>query len=143
MSAMKIRIRPRQADDDGLIYSSWIHHFAKASGLVIGDVDDGARAVIDLVLHKPTTLVRVAVDSEDGRKIRGYCVSDPTTAILHFVCAKADAREWGVARTLLEDASARLDDGCVWRAWHLPRNARWVRRCVKLRFDPRCLQEVM
>lgn len=134
---MKIKMRAMQADDRSLIYDSWIRHLATSAGMRFDEVAPNARKLVDRVLTRPTTVVRVAADAEDPGRILGLAVLDEDLALLHWVWVRSEARGWGVCRAMLRDLPAEMG------TWWLPRNTGHVARCVgKLTYTPLALMEV-
>lgn len=131
---MRIRIRKASDRRMGLVYDSAIKYLANA-GLGRTRVDAGARRVLDRVLTRPSTEVRLAVEADDTDHIVGLAVLDRELRILHWVYVRADDRRCGVARALLDGLGPM-------RCWHAGRNSEHVGRVVELRYDPLCLAEI-
>jgi hypothetical protein len=134
---VKIKLRSLQDADKALVYDSWLRHLATTAGLRFDDVAPNARRLIDRVLTRPTTSVRVAVDADDRDKILGLAVLDEDLALLHWVWVRSEARGWGICRAMLRNLPAEMN------AWWMSRNTGAIARCVgKLTYAPMALLEV-
>jgi hypothetical protein len=132
---VKIKIRKATAQDWPLVYDSWIRHLCSSSGLYFGQVEQGARRIIDRILRKPGAEVRLAVDADNRERILGLVVVEPAAGVLHYAFTKLDFRQYGVCRELLAGLPPL-------RVWWLGKGARYVARCAELVYDPVALMEV-
>jgi hypothetical protein len=132
---VKIKVRKAIADEHALVYDAWLRHLASSAGLPFARVEVGGRRVIDRILRRPGTEVRLAVDAEDRERILGLVVLDVHARLLHFAYTKREAQQFGICRTLLAGLPPL-------RVWWMSKGARHVARCAEISYDPLALVEV-
>lgn len=111
--------RKYSASDLGFIFSTWMNalyygnrwkkDMAPVHGAPIdlyGEMDEKLfyqcyRKVIENILKKPNTQIRIVCLSDDYDSILGYSIFEPET--LHFVFVKEAWRKIGIAKELVPD----------------------------------------
>lgn len=101
-----VDLRLGKKEDEPYIYSTWLQNLY-ANTRWRTSLDRKAffkyHSVIEVILNKPTTTIRVACLKEDPDIILGYSVFEDTTTdmILHWVFVRADWQGHGIARDLV------------------------------------------
>lgn len=100
---MKIIIRERRDEDQAFVYatflrglyygSSWYGTINKKSFM------DNYPAVLDKILEKDNTQLKIACLSQDENVILGYCIVEGP--VLHWIAVKEAWRGQGIAKKLL------------------------------------------
>jgi hypothetical protein len=98
-------VRTLLPEDKNFIFATWLR------GLYYGDsvyshmrkqtFMAGYHAVIDHILEKPTTVVKIACLKDDPSVILGYSVLSEAETVLEFVFVKKQWRKIGIAKDLV------------------------------------------
>lgn len=108
------------ADEYKFVFDSWANSFRKSpwAGCVPNHLWDqvsreAARSILD---RGARVIVAVtSIEGADGRRVMGYAVSEPGKNILHFLYVKADFRNMGVGRAILDATVEGFSDApCVY-----------------------------
>jgi GNAT superfamily N-acetyltransferase len=114
------RIRPAEAGDEGLLFSSWLNSYRdKMATAREGQAPlcfipseayfNGQRALIADILRRKTTRVLCFVNQEHTDQVYGWaCFEQRNPWTLHYVCVRKLWRHMGVAGELLAAANPRF-----------------------------------
>lgn len=133
---MRVKVKVLAEKQPALVLDSWIRTWMSSSGLGREVVDAGARRIIERILTRPTTEIRVAENVDKEHRIDGLAVVDRQLALLHFVWVRSESRQFGVAKALLAGLPSPL------RVWWLGKGADRVARAAPVRFDPLAMLEL-
>lgn len=111
------RIRPAEAGDEGLIFSSWLNSYRDKMATKRGGQEplcfvppevyfDKQRELIARLLHRKTTGVLCFANQEHADQVYGWaCFETVAPWVLHYVCVRKLWRHMGVARELMKKAN--------------------------------------
>ena len=116
-----IKIRDIDSNDIPFIFSTWLKSYKHSSAFakrITNDVFfDFHHRLVDAIIRRPQTLIKVACLAEDPFVIIGYLVSEDTRpAVIHYLFVKKAFRQMRVAQILLN--TLEQDPGeCVFTHW--------------------------
>lgn len=101
---MPVTLRPFVESDRAYVASTWQRSYADAAG-VLGADREAWRAEVSRMLAAllaSGAACVVACDEEDADTIVGWAIADRKSRTLHYVYVRAELRETGIARQLVE-----------------------------------------
>lgn len=100
-----IGLRHAVHGDLAFFFSSLLQSFRYSSGqtkiIPINRFYDAHKRVIESVMRRPTAALIIAHDAEDPNTIIGFCLCEPSRAVVHYVYVKKPFRNFGVMRRLI------------------------------------------
>ena len=106
---MTWHIRDFRSDDVSFVFDTWLRSYGQNRPNPWQRLDfhrfmKGHRAIIDSLLARPSTRLRVACANDAEHVILGWACSEP--GVLHYMYVKRKFRQKGVASAMVEDAGA-------------------------------------
>ena len=128
---MNTKLRGYKEEDKGFIYSTWLRGLYHGSDW-FSEIDKASfftnySKVVDLILSKNDTQVRVACDPEDEDVIYGYTILGP--GLVHYCFVKEPWRAKGLARLLLGAHEVKS-------VTHITKPGNAIRKKLLWTFDP-------